>query len=77
MIEREQQDFEDQLTKMNSQILKLSQNLKKLHDWKKTHEEDNKKVKKKANFLFRERQQQDQDLVESILQSSEGSPQEA
>ena len=50
------EEYEIQMARMKETLLKFSQNLKKILDWKLDHVKEHNKVKKKADFLFKERQ---------------------
>jgi hypothetical protein len=55
-VELTKEEYEGQLARMRETLLKFSKSLRKLLDWKGAHVKEYTKVKKKNDFLFRERQ---------------------
>ena len=73
-LEELKKDNELKAAKMNELILKLSQKLKKVQEWKPLISKDTKKLKKWMNKVLEKENQEDQDLINSIMRSSsEGS----
>lgn len=67
-------DQELKVANLKELMLKMSQKLKKVSEWKPLISKDTKKIKKWMNRVLEKENQEEQDLINSIMRSSsEGS----
>lgn len=62
--------YKHRFTHFKDSLLKLSLNIKGIELWKSKHLRDHLKVKKRANFLYREWCKNEADFIESVIRSS-------
>lgn len=69
-IEDKLKEHTDELVKLKELMLKLSQKLKIISEWKLEVGKDVPKIKKKMKIIFDEREKAEADLLNSIWRSS-------
>lgn len=62
------EDTEAKIVRTREAVLRVSQTLKGLLDWKFEHKDDYERVKKKVEVMFKEKNRLEQELVDAILE---------
>ena len=75
-IEEKLTEHKDELDKLKELLLKLSQKLKTISEWKLEVGKDVPKLKKKMKIIFDEREKAEAELLDSIWRSSQDSARE-